>query len=444
MYSAIIIWKNNCTRKTQYSFQQISKAPHTFLYPKPKILTMISYELWNVNTLELPSTITAANEPSSSTATTLNIEIKVLEATRVTKAAELDGFKSDHKDLETRSNETKALLDKDEAILQKLATDTQTLLAVTIREKATLTEFTERIDTLLKTSTPLHGAIKKIKAQLDEKVTEANNARQVEATAALRSKVQLECHRSSGKAFIKAVKTWYKFSEWKSTNNNCNIGPQTEAILLVLFDIPCFFSRTELGVFLGYKSPNHNVDGALTKMVEETMLIKSTNKVGTEVYFLGNFGRQSLQRDKLPNVDYRPKKYQASINIRSDNGHRVRNKRQATARTSLDNKQQESSTTKKSSVTTTATKKAKTAPKPSLSSSDKELPKSLANGRSTSEHESEKDADYFSSDDKSEQFKDKPSSDEESKKSDHSSFKTISLHDILNPDYRSDPDFRSV
>jgi hypothetical protein len=246
----------------------------------------------------------------------------------------------------------------------------------------------------------------------------------VEATAALCSKVQLECHRSSGKAFIKAMKTWYKFSEWKTTNNNCNIGPQTEAILLVLFHIPCFFSQTELEVFLGYKSPDHNVDGALTKMVEEKMLIIATNKVGTEVYFLGNFGRQALQRGKLPNVDYRPDQYQQSIVIRADNGLRVRNKRQDTARISFNNKQQESSTTKKSSVTPSATKNAKTAPKP--------------------EHESEKDADYSSSDDKSEQSKDNPPSDKESEKSDHSSFKNISLHDILNPDYRCDPDFRSV
>jgi hypothetical protein len=107
--------------------------------------------------------------------------------------------------------------------------------------------------------------------------------------AALRSEVQLECHRSSSKAFIKAMKTWYEFSEWKSTNNNRNIGPQTEAILLVFFNIPCFFSRTELEVFLGYKSPNHNVDGALTKMLKEKVLVKATNKVGTEVYYLGNF-----------------------------------------------------------------------------------------------------------------------------------------------------------
>jgi hypothetical protein len=121
MYSAIIIWKNNGTRQTQYSFQPIPKASHTFPYPTSKILTMTSVKLWNVNTLELPSTLTAANEPSLPTATTLSAEIKVLEATHVTKIAELVGFKLDHKDLKTKSKDTKALLDKDKAILKKLA-----------------------------------------------------------------------------------------------------------------------------------------------------------------------------------------------------------------------------------------------------------------------------------------------------------------------------------
>jgi hypothetical protein len=52
-----------------------------------------------------------------------------------------------------------------------------------------------------------------------------------------------------------AMKKYYKFSEWKSTKENCkenhNIGPQTEAILLVFYNIPCFFSQTELELFLG-------------------------------------------------------------------------------------------------------------------------------------------------------------------------------------------------
>jgi hypothetical protein len=104
---------------------------------------------------------------------------------------------------------------------------------------------------------------------LDEKVTKAKKAREADAKASLRSEVQLECHRSSGKAFIKAMKIWYNFSGWKSNKDNRNIGPQTEAILLVFYDLPCFFSRTELELFLGYKSPNHNVDRELTKMLEK-------------------------------------------------------------------------------------------------------------------------------------------------------------------------------
>jgi hypothetical protein len=135
MYAAIIIWKNNCTRQTQYSFQQIPKASLTFPYPTPKILTMTSNELWNLNTLELPSTIKAANEPSSSTATTLSTEVEVLEATQTTKKAELGSFQTSHEELKKESKETQALLDKDEAKLKKLASETQTLLEATYREK---------------------------------------------------------------------------------------------------------------------------------------------------------------------------------------------------------------------------------------------------------------------------------------------------------------------
>jgi cupin superfamily acireductone dioxygenase involved in methionine salvage len=100
---------------------------------------MTSNELWNVNTLELPSTITAANEPSSSTATILNTEIEGLKATRAFKTAELISFQTSHEELETQSKETQALPDKDEAILTQLASDTKTLLETTCRKKATLT-----------------------------------------------------------------------------------------------------------------------------------------------------------------------------------------------------------------------------------------------------------------------------------------------------------------
>jgi hypothetical protein len=78
--------------------------------------------------------------------------------------------------------------------------------------------------------------------------------------ATFRSTILLKCHQTSGKVFITGMETYYKFNEWKSTKDNRNIGNQTEAILFVFYDISCFFSRAELEVFLGYKSPNHNVD----------------------------------------------------------------------------------------------------------------------------------------------------------------------------------------
>jgi hypothetical protein len=134
----------------------------------------------------------------------------------------------------------------------------------------------------------------------------------------------------------------------------------------------------------------------------------------------------TLQRDKLPDVDVRQNQFLESITIRSDNIFRVRNKRQNTARTSSNNKRQESSASKKSSVTPSATKKARTGPKPTLSSSDEEPSKSLTepptknkdgtliNGKSTSDDESDTSDDSSSSDKESEK------SDKESKKSEHS------------------------
>jgi hypothetical protein len=104
MYSAIITWQNNTTRQTQYSFQQTTKAPHTFPYPYSKTLTMATNELWNVNTLEIPSTIAAANDPSPypSLATILRDKHAELEANRVSRAVELPKFHSRHKELDKK------------------------------------------------------------------------------------------------------------------------------------------------------------------------------------------------------------------------------------------------------------------------------------------------------------------------------------------------------
>jgi hypothetical protein len=250
-----------------------------------------------------------------------------------------------------------------------------------------------------------------------------------------------------------AMKTYYEFSDWKSTKDTRNIGPQTEAILLVFYDIPCFFSQMEFKVFLGYVSPNHNVDGAIVKMVEKEIRVRATNKVGTPIYYLGKVAMQALDLTKITDVDARQNKFLESINIFSDNRYRVRNKRQATARTSANNKRQESSASKKgpkkSSVTPSA-KKSKPNPNPPIFTSNEKSPKkptdatpkdkdgALINGKSTSDDEYEKDANIFSSDDESETSNNSSSSDEDSKKSDHSSVEVISLRYIMDPDYSSD------
>jgi hypothetical protein len=174
---------------------------------------------------------------------------------------------------------------------------------------------------------------------------------------------------------------------------------------LFFFDIPCFFSRAELEVFLGYKSPNHNVDGAFTKMVEEHMLVKATNKVGTEIYYLGNFGMKALGRHTLPDLDTRQVKYIESITIRLENGQRVINSRNRATRDKI----QEPSTSKKNTITPSA-KKSKPNPKAHLFKSDKESSKSTIESPSK---ESTVEKEVVVIDDKS-------SSDEESEKSEDS------------------------
>jgi hypothetical protein len=99
-------------------------------------------------------------------------------------------------------------------------------------------------------------------------------------------------------------------------------------------------------------------------MAEKRLLVKTTNKVKTEINYLGHFAMQALDRTKLLDKDARQNKFLESISIRSDNGYRDRNKRQNIARASSSNKRQESSTSKKSSITPSATKKARTGPKP--------------------------------------------------------------------------------
>jgi hypothetical protein len=89
MYSVIITWQNINTRQTQYSLQQSTKAPNTLPHLDSKTPTMAN-ELWNVDSLELPTSIVAANNLRPSNTTILSNEHTAMEITCVTRVAEFE------------------------------------------------------------------------------------------------------------------------------------------------------------------------------------------------------------------------------------------------------------------------------------------------------------------------------------------------------------------
>jgi hypothetical protein len=121
------------------------------------------------------------------------------------------------------------------------------------------------------------------------------------------TRILLTAHREGGRTFTKAMKERYDYKDWVHLSNKDKrlVGKQTEAILYVLYDLPCFFSKAELEVFLGVTN-NHNVKGALERMIISKMLICKRDDLGTDQYYLGNFGMTLLRRKEHPDINNRP------------------------------------------------------------------------------------------------------------------------------------------
>jgi seryl-tRNA synthetase len=117
---------------------------------------MASNELWNVNTLKLPSTIAAANNhnPYPLLATKLSDKHAELEESRVSKAAELAKFQSRHKELDKKVVEIKASLAREQKTLEKLIAQTKNL-QVSTKSQEKESSINERIDSLITTATPI-------------------------------------------------------------------------------------------------------------------------------------------------------------------------------------------------------------------------------------------------------------------------------------------------
>jgi hypothetical protein len=247
--------------------------------------------LWNQDTLQLPSTIIASNSAEPSAATTLRKEYQDLVAARA---------------------EMKKFFDED-ALQHTETQDTINSLQIQLQEKQTI------LGKIVSTSYDTKIALEAATASIREKRPLADQAEKAEQ----RSTFLLASHRMNGTTFTNTMKAWFNYQTWvhPGTNDTRLVGSQTEAILYVFFNILCFFSKVELELFLGVVSPDHNVGGALLKMVQAEMIIKTKNRIDTEQFYLGHFGMEALKRSTIPDINNRPNNYLESITLRNENGN---------------------------------------------------------------------------------------------------------------------------
>jgi hypothetical protein len=240
--AAITSWQNENTIQSQNPLPRSPKAIETSPQSSTETTAMADAvalwnDLWNQDTLQLPSTIVASNSKEPSAATTLRKEYQELVAARAEMKKKFDEDTLQHSETQDTIDSLQIQLQEKQTILGKIvatASDTKMALeaaTASVREKRLLADQTER--------------------------------------AEQRSTFLLTSQRMNGTTFTNTMKAWFNYQDWvhPDTNETCLVGSQTEAILYVFFDIPYFFSRAELELFLGVKTLNHNVGGALHKMV---------------------------------------------------------------------------------------------------------------------------------------------------------------------------------
>jgi hypothetical protein len=263
--AAITSWQNENTIQSQNSLLQSPKAIETSPQSFTETSTMADAgelwnDLWNSDTLQLPSTIVASNSNEPSAATTLRKDYQELVAARVEMEVKL----------------------AEDALQHRETQDTTNSLQIQLQEKHTI------LGKIIATASDTMTAFEAATASVREKRPLADQAQRAE----LLSTILLAGHRMNGTTFTNSMKAWFNYQDWvhPDTNETRLVGSQTEAILYAFFDIPCFFSKVELELFLGVKALNHNVGGALRKMVQAQMIVMATDRNGTEQFYLGHFG----------------------------------------------------------------------------------------------------------------------------------------------------------
>jgi hypothetical protein len=280
--AAITSWQNENTIQSQNSLLQSPKAIETSPQSSTETTAMADAvelwnNLWNQDTLlQLPSTIVVSNSKEPSAATTLQKDYKELVAARAEMEIKL----------------------AEDALQHRETQETINSLQIQLQEKQTI------LGKIVETTSDTKKAFEAATTSAREKRPQADQAERAE----LRLSILLTGHRMNGTTFTNTTKAWFNYQDWvhPDTIETRLVGSQTEAILYVFFNIPCFFSKVELELFLGVVSPNHNVGGALLKMAQVEMIVMATDRNGTEQFYLGHFGMEALNRIPAMAVYIRP------------------------------------------------------------------------------------------------------------------------------------------
>ena len=290
--------------------------------------------LWNIDTLETPSTI-ADNMPPDPGAVNL-----ILQASTLALAAEakLDAVHNIDKTLGKTQLEAESfelIIRAKKVLMEELKVKTRNLK-----------EEVQTNDDVLKKATKDLAAIQPTLARLEKEApiaadeyyaandialrmqADCEDEEQRKADKILDNGITIDHHRKAGTIFQEAMQNRFNYEEMsfiKSTITR-NIISQANGILFIFFDFPFFLSQKELEILLGYVSPNHNVSGALELMLENKILSFSTDSIGTIQYCLGPYALNLLNRT-VPNIEVRPDQFADSLRIRTQRGQHAINKR---------------------------------------------------------------------------------------------------------------------
>jgi hypothetical protein len=333
MYPEIVSWQNNHIQQPQTSFQKSLKATaisiHPDFYPTTMTAPPAPNELFNVDSLKPSSSLAPPPSSIPLASTILRAEYLAIKETREGKRNEHNAISTEHGDIRKKVATFKTKIETDRATLIKLEAQTSTLKKNILGSTEELELHRLTLTTLKSKSDPIYVEFKALMVESNMKKSELNKAVSSEETATQSLQIICDSHSKKGVLFISDMKKLNNYVDWKMVKDNRNIGSQIEAILCVFFDLPCYFSRLELETLLGYKSSNKNVEGALDRMEIEMMLQKTTNNLGSEVYYLGKFAMNLLERKQTPDTDTRPTEYQASIATHLENGTRAANARKS-------------------------------------------------------------------------------------------------------------------